>query len=780
MMVLFITRRPGGAGAGRCAAPNLIFPIIIPYNRPMDHADNHRRLMANFPHAVRGARMRSASFVKDGDPLDRHEWLEAQCPDGQNWLLKIMRWAPDAGDGAGPVVTMASLDRETPLNFGMAVLELHDYEYAQGLLGFTRDPADKGQIFGAPDFHTLAPSFGIVFYNDGTPVATENGLLLYDGDYRAADILQMTEPPAHEPTPPPIAALHRANGLRVRSATFIALDPNDQPDQRIWLEAICNGNRWVLNDMVWIPPSGDRAPILRRRMHDGTYNFIDTVAALAAFEKSHSESSFIPDPDDSGQVYKAVKFRDLAVQRGIAFLASGDPIPAQDGLLGSDGTYLESTARDILNPDPARPDLITEFTPSHLSADDIYLLRGFDASMLQQFCKDMSCFKQDHFVSAALKAYKNAARLFGYKAQFFRTPDVFDKNFFSYPLSSTDLVFQVIHDQTKSIDFLKEMLFLGALYQYAPTGIAKKTRDQVLNEARRYFRYIASCTGMAHHAALMTTDHYLKNFDMPLAITKIEEIHDFFLDAINKGYINRADQKRYGLTDSWGARLAFDLNAANRYSAPPQMTTVPADDLAGFTLTDDHQHFFKKIINLTVFKSGYFSYSLPGAVEHALVRGSLGRAAYFKKPNFFEDRGLFIKTLSHDQPAIKNLPAPLYQFYVENVNWVNCLVYMRLLQTIHSSVADKSKAVFNHMALKPSPYFADAGLGLYQDLMTSPEYVKGFSQKQALDRVRDIRERFNALANRKTIPNPLPSWTHQDRLAIVYGLSDAYPLPGPA
>lgn len=171
----------------------------------MDCADNHRRLTTDFTHAARGARMRSASFVKDGDVLDRHEWLEAQCHDGQNWLLKIMRWAPDAGDGAGPVLNMISLDRETPLNFGMAVLELHDYEYAQGLLGFTRDPGDKGQVFGAPGFRALAPLHGIVFYTDGTPVATENAMLLYDGDYRADDILQIMEPPVTAPDAAPFA-----------------------------------------------------------------------------------------------------------------------------------------------------------------------------------------------------------------------------------------------------------------------------------------------------------------------------------------------------------------------------------------------------------------------------------------------------------------------------------------------------------------------------------------------------------------------------------------------
>ena len=583
-------------------------------------------------------------------------------------------------------------------------------------------------------------------------------------------------------------------GVRMRSATFVMIEPSgNQLGQRSWLEAVRTPHDWTLIDMVWIPPSGDDAPILRRSARDDTHSFTNAVAALAAFEQSRRASSFIPDPDDTGQNYKALKFRDLAVQHGIAFLASGEPVLAPDGLLRRDGTYLESIAREILNPDPARPDLVAEFSAFNPVAENIYLLTSDHQSALQKIYNDMWHLTPVSFLLAGADAYRDVPRVFGfrYKARYFQAPNFFSqhgitKDFSSHMMSFDDPLRRAIGHKINLVEFLQEMLCLAALAN-TPAAI-KDGREKILYHARKRVFHSASVVAMSKYIRWMTTDHYLKNFDMLGAIDKIQEIRGLFFDLMSRSEVNLADPRLGKFTDSDCARLALDLYYAHHRSGSSSAVTVPANSPAGFTLTDDNRKFFKEIERLEPLKNYYLFNRIPVDIWCALERKSklpfFGRLAYFEEPDFFEGRKLFIKTVPQSHSALKNLPESLYQLYVENINLANVLVCMQLLFDIRRidkadlRPSDHHK-IFNDMVRKSTPYFDGAGLGVYQDLMTSPYYIENFSTEEASAKMNGIRVRFNDLATRKVAPDTIPLLTPQDRLALVYSLSNAYPLPHP-
>lgn len=147
--------------------------------------DNAILLKEKFRYAVAGARCRTASFINPSMvELDRAEWMEGECPDARGWCVKIMKFFPgDQVDGGSIEQTYLSDYRS--MSFGEMVLKLTEYEEAQNKLGFLIDPADRGQVAGAPLFRDLAEKQGMAFTLKGQPVAPIHGLITVPGRYPA-------------------------------------------------------------------------------------------------------------------------------------------------------------------------------------------------------------------------------------------------------------------------------------------------------------------------------------------------------------------------------------------------------------------------------------------------------------------------------------------------------------------------------------------------------------------------------------------------------------------
>lgn len=157
-----------------------------------ENQTNKQRLLTDFRFAAPGARCRSATFIDPALPtLSQCEWMEAECENGRTWALKILRAAP--GPGGELLVRQTYLETDGDLNFGAAVVRLHDYEQAQKALGYLPDSTDTGAQAGALPYNELASRHGIVFTTDGAPVASKCGLITVPGTYPIAAFKQAAQ-----------------------------------------------------------------------------------------------------------------------------------------------------------------------------------------------------------------------------------------------------------------------------------------------------------------------------------------------------------------------------------------------------------------------------------------------------------------------------------------------------------------------------------------------------------------------------------------------------------
>ena len=178
-------------------------------------------LRDNFPRCTSGDRARTAGFINVNlQSLDQCEWMEAYSTDGRNWSLKRMVWSAGAPDALqdGPVIHQHPQKQYAPMNFGMAMYYLAQYETAQRAMGFLPDPDDRGQATGSPLFRELAKAEGIPQDVHGNLVLPVKGHVVDEGIYPveafriAASAAQKNPRPA-QPVTGKVLALSGTSGI---------------------------------------------------------------------------------------------------------------------------------------------------------------------------------------------------------------------------------------------------------------------------------------------------------------------------------------------------------------------------------------------------------------------------------------------------------------------------------------------------------------------------------------------------------------------------------------
>lgn len=184
-------------------------------------------LRDNFSRCTSGDRARTTGFINVNlQSLGQCEWMEAYSTDGRNWALKRMVWSSGAPDALqdGPVIHQHPQKQYAPMNFGMAMYYLAQYETAQRALGFLSDPDDRGQATGSPLFRDLAKAEGIPQDVHGNLVLPVKGHVVDEGIYPVEAFRIAAGAAAKNPCPAPVAG--KVLALSGTSGIFKTIDEN--------------------------------------------------------------------------------------------------------------------------------------------------------------------------------------------------------------------------------------------------------------------------------------------------------------------------------------------------------------------------------------------------------------------------------------------------------------------------------------------------------------------------------------------------------------------------